>query len=87
MHVQWFILWIFLDITFKIIPKIWRPYKLFTISTIDNKENKIIFIGFVLFKFLNENFDFNPKIIHSDYKYALDKAINDATFLKKSLFI
>jgi len=78
-HVQWFILWIFLDITFKIIPKIWRSYKLFTISTIDNKENKTILIGFVLFKFmnnesyrlilkiLNENFDFNPKIIHNYY--------------------
>ena len=41
----------------------------------------------LILKILNENFDFNPKIIHSDYEYALDKTINDATFLKKSLFI
>ena len=86
----------FIDITFKIIPKFWRPYKLLTIVTVDKKENKTILIGFVLFKFmksksykrilkiLNDNFDFNSKIIHSDYEYALDKAIKEATFFKKT---
>ena len=36
-----------------------------------------------ILKILNDNFDFNPKIIHSDYEYVLDKAINGATFFKK----
>lgn len=84
----------FIDITFKLIPKSWRPYKLFTIATIDFKENKTILIGFILFKnmdsetylrilkMLNDNFSFNPKVIHTDYESALDKAIKESSFFK-----
>ena len=34
----------FIDITFKIIPKKFRPHKLFTMATLDNNENKTILI-------------------------------------------
>jgi len=39
----------FIDITFKIEPKCYRPYKLMTNAIIDNKENRAILIGFVFF--------------------------------------
>jgi len=32
----------FIDITFIIVPKFYRPYRLMTIATIDNKENRTI---------------------------------------------
>ena len=59
-----------------------------TIATLDIKENKIILIGFALFiymnsesykrilKIINDNFQFNP--------YALNKAINETAFFKKT---
>ena len=36
----------FIEITFKIVPKCYRPYKILTIATLDNKDNKIIIVGF-----------------------------------------
>ena len=39
----------FIDITFKVILKCYRPYKLLTIATIDNDNIKTILVGFVLF--------------------------------------
>ena len=41
----------FIDSTFKIIPKIFQPNKLLTITVINYKENKTILIGFVCFKY------------------------------------
>ena len=44
----------FIDIAFKIIPKIYRPYKLMTIANLNYKENKTILICFVLLKYLDK---------------------------------
>ena len=43
----------FLDITFKIIPKCYRPYKLLTIVSIDKENNKTILICFILFVYMD----------------------------------
>ena len=65
----------FIDITFRIVPKCYRPYKLMSISTLDNINKKTILIGFVffifmdaisyqkIFQYLNENYEFNPIIV------------------------
>ena len=44
---------IFLDITFKIIPKKFRPYKLMVISGININDNKAKLIGLVLLLYLD----------------------------------
>ena len=87
----------FIDITFKIVPKCYRPYKLMTIATLDNENNKTILIAFVLFinidnilylkifKFLNEIYNFNPIIIHTDYERAIELALKKCSFLKNSI--
>ena len=31
---------------------------------------------------LNDNFSFNPKVIHTDYESAIDKVIKESTFFK-----
>ena len=61
----------FIDITFQIIPKCYRPYKLMTIASLDPLNNHTILICFVLlvftdslsykkiFSYLNENFCFD----------------------------
>lgn len=46
----------FLDITLKIIPKSFRPYKLLTLASLDYKNKKSIVIGFVLFIFMDSIF-------------------------------
>ena len=43
----------FLDITFKIIPKCYRPYKLLTIASIDKESGKTILICFILFVYMD----------------------------------
>ena len=77
----------FFDSTFKIIPSHFRPYKLFIISGLKKEETKTFLILFVLIKYLdfesydrfftylNINFKFEPKIIHSDFELALSKSI------------
>ena len=80
----------FIDVTFKIIPKKYRPYKLMTIASINYLENKTVLICFILLKFLDkisyykifqylhENLSFNPTIIHTDYEGSLASAIKEA---------
>ena len=43
----------FINITFKIIPKCYRPYKLMSIASIDYDNKKTVLIGFVLFKYID----------------------------------
>ena len=43
----------FIYITFKIIPKCYRPYKLMTIASLDNDNIKTLLIGFVIFKYMD----------------------------------
>ena len=87
----------FIDITFKVIPKCYRPYKLLTIATIDNKNMKTILVGFVLFiykdsnsflknfGYLNNIYNFNPTILHSDYENSIELEIKKAKFFKKDI--
>ena len=87
----------FIDITFKIVPKCYRPYKILTIATLDIKENKTIIVGFVMFKYmdqesyirifklLHDNYNFNPHILHTDFEIALCKAIKSSNFFEKKV--
>jgi hypothetical protein len=86
----------FIDVIFKIIPKIHKPYKLLTISAIIKDKFITKPIAFIclktmyyetyvkIFAFLNELFLFSPIIIHTDFESALIKAIKNCTFLKKA---
>ena len=87
----------FLDITFKIIPKCYRPYKLLTIASIDKENCKAILICFVLFvymdgesflkifEYLFNNYNFNLIILHSDYEKGFQYAIKKAKFFKENI--
>ena len=69
----------FIDTTYKIIPKKLKPYRLMTISCFNNKDNITNICCFILykyedhislyhiFKYLNNFFQFNPKIINIDF--------------------
>ena len=46
----------FIDVTFKLIPKIFKPYKIMTICSLDERDNKPSFI-LILFK---HSYMFNP---------------------------
>ena len=75
----------FVDTTFKIIPKKFRPNKLLTITTL-LPENTTKICCFIIYKyqdkesyerillFLKNNYNFNPQIIHTDYEYSLYSA-------------
>ena len=58
----------FLDITFKIIPKCYRPYKLLTIASIDKENSKTILICFVLFVYMDGE-SFLKIFEYCKYKY------------------
>ena len=87
----------FMDIMFKIIPKSFRPYKLLTLASLDNRNKKSIVIGFVLFifmdsisflkifEYLNNNFKFSPLIIHSDYEKGIALALQKAKFFENNV--
>ena len=84
----------FIDITFDIIPKVFKPNKLMTIAALDKKNNQTILICFVILKFLGhisyhrtlkylyENFEFNPLIIHTDFESSLAITIYNLKFYK-----
>ena len=71
--------------------------KIMTIATVDKDNNKTIIIAFLVFKFmdsesyyrifkyLNENYSFSPKYIHTDYELALDLAIKKSDFFNKDI--
>ena len=87
----------FIDITFKVIPKCYRPYKLLTIATLDKDNIKTILVGFILFiykdsisflkifEYLNNIYNFNPTIIHSDYEIGIELALKKAQFFKNDI--
>ena len=83
----------FIDVTYKILPKNRKSYKLLTISGFDEKKNLTIILFLILiihedyksfyliFKYLNLNFNFNPNNIHIDFSQAERKAL-----LQENLF-
>ena len=84
----------FLDITFKIIPADFHPYKLMVLSGLPNKENKPHIISLILIKYLDniayscifeylyENYGFQPKIIQTDFEKAIQIAIKNNKYIK-----
>ena len=85
----------FADVTFEIIPKKMRPYKLLIISGIAKGEIKANSLCFVLIKYIDsisygrvfnylfENYNFLQKILQRDYEKALKKAIYMRIFISK----
>ena len=45
----------FIDITFKIVPKVFRPYKLMSLAAVNHKEKKGIFSMFCIIKIFRQN--------------------------------
>ena len=68
-----------------------------TIAGLDKLNNKTMIICFIFikylenityyrtFKYLKENYDFNPKIIHTDFENSLSLAIKNCEFFDKNL--
>ena len=90
----------FIDITYKIIPYNQKPYKLLTISGVNtntNTTNLCCLIGLVYedhislyytFKYLNQFFDFNPKICNIDFSIPERKALlHNDLFKEKPIVI
>ena len=88
----------FLDITYKIIPSKFRPYKLIVLAGLpNNKNNEPVLITFILMKYIDnkaleilfnylyENFDFQPKILHTDFDKAIYLAIKNNIHLKDTI--
>jgi hypothetical protein len=87
----------FVDSTFKIIPTEYRPYKLFIITGIPEKENSAIINCFIFIKYLDsytydkifnylvENFNFHSKVIMSDFEFTLHTAIKKNNYMKKKV--
>ena len=83
----------FMDITYKIIPKKQHPYKLMTITLVNDKENTTnvcCLIGIIYedsesiynaLKYLKTFFNFIPKIAHIDFSLTDRKAL-----LKQNLY-
>ena len=90
----------FMDVTYKIIPKAQKPYKLMTITEVNNKNNTtnlcaligIIYEDYLSFyytlKYLNNFYNFEPKIIHIDFSLSERKALNmDSLFKRPPIII
>ena len=83
----------FMDITYQIIPKNRKPYKLLTLSCINsetNTANICCLIGliyedylsiFYCLKYLHDIYKFDPKYIHIDYSKAERKALVQKKFI------
>jgi hypothetical protein len=75
------------DFTFKIIPNIYKPYKLMTIYYVNRDDNttnlaSLICIKYIdsqsldkLFSLLRATYNFNPKLITTDFDSALIKSL------------
>ena len=83
----------FMDFTYQIIPKKQKPYKLMTLTCVNNKDNisnicsliclvyeDYMSIYYAL-KYLHDIYKFNPKFMHIDYSKAERKAL-----VQKNLF-
>ena len=78
----------FIDITYQIIPSKYKPYKLLSIKSFNNEDNKAQLNAMIALKYEDENslyhsfkylkdfYGFNPAIINIDYSLSLEKALN-----------
>lgn len=88
-----------IDCTFKVIPKIFKPYKLMTIYSINENENKVIISAILcikytdteylkkIFAYLNINYKFAPISITCDFDKAQIKALKECYFFQKKPYI
>ena len=88
-----------IDCTFKIIPRVFKPYKLMTIYSVNNENNNIILACLLCIKYtdseslkkifsvLNINYDFAPITVTCDFDAAQIKALKECTNLKKKPYI
>lgn len=88
---------LFVDTTFKIVPKKFHPYKLLTILYLNEK--KVKFFCFILYKYqdhisseriflyLKDNYNLNPNIVHTDYEKALYSIFINENILKKKILL
>ena len=90
----------FIDVTYKSIPKIFKKYKFMTRSGVDNNTNNSYICALILlkyeenisfykiFKYLNDMFLFNPKVVHIDFSKALRNALTmENLFTSKPIVI
>ena len=90
----------FVDITFKLTPRVHRPYKIMTISCLDKEDQiprlvcliALLYLDTVsytkIFSYLKENYFFYPKVIHLDYEAPLSNSIiNSGIFEEKPLLV
>ena len=89
----------FIDITYKIIPKHYKKYRMMTITCPEKTNNTYIaclillqyedHISFTkIFKYLHEMFNFSPKVVHFDYSNSLLNALlTENLFIQKPIII
>lgn len=78
----------FIDITYKIVPLIFKPYKLLTIKgfNISEKQSVLCTLTFIkyedeismfyVFKYLHDFYNFNPSIVNIDFSMSLKNVLN-----------
>lgn len=89
----------FIDITYRIIPKNKKNYKLLTISGLNKHNNNTNILAFIflkyedynslkkIFSYFIEMYDFAPKIVNIDFSNALHKVFSDETVFKNKPII
>ena len=90
----------FVDITFKLTPRVHRPYKIMTISCLDKEEQTprlvcliaLLYLDTIsytkIFSYLKENYFFYPKVIHLDFETPLrNSIINSGIYEQKPLLV
>ena len=89
----------FVDITYKIIPKNLKKYKLMTITGVNKITNISYICCFILlkyedvqsfiniFKYLKEMYSFNPGVVNIDYSSSLTKALKTENIFENSPII
>ena len=88
-----------IDMTFKIIPRIFRQYKLMTIYCIDDKKGITILAALILLKYSDTNslkkifsilsalYNFSPICVTTDFDLAQMKALKETETFNKTPYI
>ena len=79
----------FIDLTYKIIPRKFKPYKMLTIKGFNTDTKQSVLCTLICIKYEDENsiyytmkylhdfYNFNPEIINIDYSIALMNGLNN----------